>query len=81
MKQIRIVCWFEESEVWLARLVISEGFRIIIRKIVDPLLIMSTIARGIVGEKYDIKGEEDEINRFIIWISDMDIEIIEKESP
>lgn len=80
MKQIRLMSWFIDSEEFLAKLVIHEGYRIIIRKIIDPIAIVTgRIAGGITPEKYDIVGKEEEINKFVDFIkqSEFDIEIIE----
>lgn len=79
MKQIRLVCWFVDSEEFVAKLVIVNGFKCIIRKIIDPMAIVT--GRGsITGEKYDFYGKEEEINKVIEFInqSDYDVEIIEK---
>ena len=83
MKQIRITCWFLDSEEFLAKLVISEGYKIIIRKIIDPIAIVTGRLQSMVPEKYDIYGKDEEINKFEEFInsSDFDIEIAKKEDP
>ncbi len=79
MKQIRIRCYFTKSEDFIAKLVIHNGYKIIIRKIIDPMLIISS-RMSIIGEQYDIFGKEEEIDNLIEYLnsSDYDIEIIEE---
>ena len=80
MKQIRLRCLFEESEEFIAKLVIVKGYKIVIRKIIDPMAII-TSNHHLTGEQYDIIGHIEEIDKLIAYLksSDYDIEIYEKE--
>lgn len=79
MKHIRLTCWFTNSEEWLAKLVICEGYKISIRKIIDPLAIITGRGR-LCKESYDIFGFDKEVNRLKLYLEngDFDVEIIEQ---
>lgn len=79
MEQLRLKCWFADSEEFVAKLVLKEGFRCSIRKIIDPMFII--ISRGrFGGEQYDFFGKTEEINRLVEFLenSGFDVEIIRK---
>lgn len=77
MEQIRITCWFENSEEFIAKLVITKGVKAIFRKIIDPIAIVTS--RGcITGEKYDVYGFTDEVEKLIDILNEYDVEIVKK---
>jgi len=79
MEKIRVRCWFTDSEEFVAKLICKEGlFRLQIRKIIDPMHIITS--RGMIdGEQYDFFGKTEDINKLleILKNSDFDVEIIE----
>jgi hypothetical protein len=80
MKQIRIRCWFQKSEEFIAKLVIAKGYKIVIRKIIDPITIVA--GKGyLTGEQYDIVGKDEEVDKLIEYLEtgDYDIDIEEEQ--
>lgn len=79
MEQLRVRCWFTDSEEFVAKLIAKEGlFKLQIRKIIDPMYIITS--RGMIdGEQYDFFGKTEDINKLseILKNSDFDVEIIE----
>ena len=82
MKQLRVRCWFMDSEEFIAKLICKEGlFRLQIRKIIDPMHIITS--RGMIdGEQYDFFGKTEEIDRLAEFLenSDYDVEVTRIES-
>ena len=76
MKQIKIKCWFTDSERTIAYFILMGEYNIKVRKIIDPVIVMRVPLNG---EEYDIYGKEEEIDRFIedLKSTDYDFEIFE----
>ena len=82
MKQIRVVCWFTDSEKFIAKLVVSNDINVRIMKNIDPVTIITgRVSAGISGEKYDIFGFGEEIDKLTEYLkaSDFDVEIEERD--
>lgn len=77
MKQVRIKCWFYDSEKTIAYYMMMGEQKIKVRKIIDPATVMQDI---VTGEQYDIFGKEEEVDSFIkdLCSNDRDIEVIER---
>lgn len=82
MTKIRVTCWFNNSEEFVAKLVIVNGYKCYIRKIIDPIAII-TGRSGYFGEKYEFSGKVEEIDKLADYLenSDFDVEVVRKEEP
>ena len=82
MKQLRVICWFIDSEEFVAKLICKEGlFGLQIRKTIDPARIISS--RGMnYWEQYDFFGKEEDVDKLAKFLenSDFDVEVIRIES-
>ena len=80
MTKIRVTCWFENSEEFVAKLVIANGYKCYINKIIDPMAII-TGRSGYFGEKYDFFGKIEEINKLTDYLenSDFDVDVVRLE--
>lgn len=76
MKQIKIKCFFADSERTIAYFMLMGEYNIKIRKIIDPVIVMR---EPLTGEEYDIFGKEEGVNRFIedLKSKDYDIEVLD----
>lgn len=80
-KKICVKCWFLDSEEFIAKLAVKEGWsrRISIRKVIDPLNYVTGRLQGLIeAEQYEFYGKEEKINEVEEFFntSDYDVEII-----
>ena len=84
MKRIILTCWFTDSEKFVAKMAIKGNWDCMIRKIIDPVeVLMAKDPYMIAGDRYEISGKEDEINKVIKFINDhyydYDVDVDEDE--
>lgn len=80
-KKICVKCWFLDSEEFIAKVAVKEGWSrsIIIRKVIDPLnYVTGRLQNMIEGEQYEFYGKEKQINEVKEFFntSDYDVEVI-----
>lgn len=80
-KKVNVKCWFLDSEEFIARIAVKEGWsRIVsIRKVIDPLNYVTGRLQGMIeAEQYEFYGKEEYIDKVVNFFktSDFDVEVI-----
>lgn len=78
MDLITVKCWFCDSELFVAKLILVEDFKCQIRKIIDPYAIIT--GGNFNFERYEFRGKKEELDRLVCYLenSDYDVEVIRK---
>ena len=75
MEMLKVTCWFDDSEKIVSKIMLENGYKCRVVKVINPTAIIMGRTGGLYGDKYEFFGEVEEINKLAEYLENSDLDV------